>query len=161
MLRHLTRNWRVGDSLFVFYDAQYALRYYLECGCGGFSLRALSIPWGAATPDDFGTAQYAPALVSRPPTLVIQKPQTSFDESLRQLAQLRGRRRVWLLLTGLGPHERQLLRFLSCAGRRTDALVRNVGSGPFSITAIYRYDLTSFGNVDALTSCRSSTPTRP
>jgi 4-amino-4-deoxy-L-arabinose transferase-like glycosyltransferase len=161
VLRYLAKNWRAGDSLFVFYRAQYALRYYVECGCGGLSSRSLTIPWGAATPDHFGSAQYAPALVSRTPALVIAKPQTSLRENLRQIDSLRGRRRVWLLATATGPTERQLLTYLSCAGRRTDVFVRNAGSAPFSTAAIYQYDLTRLGDVDALTSCRSSTPTRP
>jgi hypothetical protein len=158
VLRHLTNNWRAGDSLFVFSHAQYALRYYLECGCGGLSLRTLGIPWNAATPDGFGNAQSAPALVSRKRALVIEKPQTSFDGYLREIAALRGRRRVWLLVTAIGPLERQLLTQLSCAGRRTDAYVRSAGKGPFSTAAIYRYDLTRLTDVDALTSCRSSAP---
>jgi hypothetical protein len=161
LLRHLTKEWRAGDSLFVFYHAQYALRYYLECGCGGLSLLSLRIPWDAAATDHFGSPQYAPALVSRPPTLVIEKPQTSVGGYLRQLASLYGRRRVWLLVTATGPPERQLLTYLSCAGRRTDAFVRSAGRAPFSTAAIYRYDLTRLGGVDALTSCRSSTSTRP
>jgi hypothetical protein len=161
VLQHLTKNWRAGDSLFVLNRAQYPLRYYLECGCGGLSARSLPLPWDAATPDHFGSAQFAPALISRTPSLVIAKSQASFREYLRQLDPLQGRQRVWLLLTATGPTERQLLTYLSCAGRRTDAFVRNAGSGPFSTAAIYRYDLTRLGDVDALTSCRSSPSTQP
>jgi hypothetical protein len=161
VLRHLTENWRVGDSLFVFFRAQYPLRYYVECRCGGLSLRSLTIPWSAATPEHFGSAQYAPALVSRPPALIIANAQASLEEYLRQLEPLRSRRRVWLLVTAIGPTERELLTYLSCAGRRMDAFVRNAGSGPFTTAATYRYDLTGLDDVDTRTSCRSSTSRRP
>jgi hypothetical protein len=160
VLRHLTKKWRAGDSLFVFHHAQYPLRYYLECGCGGLSLRTLRIPWSAAALDHFGTAQNAPALISRKPALVIERPQASFGGYLREFDALQGRRRVWLLVTNIGPFERQLLTYISCAGRRTDAFVRSAGSASFSTAAIYRYDLTRLDDAGALTSCRP-TPVRP
>jgi hypothetical protein len=161
VLRHLAKNWRAGDSLFVFNRAQYALRYYLECRCGGLSSRNLTTSLGAATSDHLGSAQYAPALASRAPTLVIGKSQATLREYVRQLDPLRGRRRVWLLATATGPAERQLLTYLSCAARRADAFVRSAGSAAFSTAAIYRYDLTRLGDIDARTVCRSSTPARP
>lgn len=154
VLRHITENWRAGDSLFVFHHAQYPLRYYLECDCGGLSLRTLEIPWGEATPDHFGSAQDAPALVSRKPTLVIEEPQTSFGGYLREFTALRGRRRVWLLMTHIGPLERQILTYISCAGRRTDAFVRSFGSAPFSTAATYRYDLTRLRGAGVIRLCR-------
>jgi hypothetical protein len=146
VLRHLTKNWRAGDSLFVFHHAQYPLRYYLECDCGGVSLRTLGIPWDAVTPHHFGGAQDAPALVSRKPALVIEQPQASFGGYLREFAALRGRQRVWVLVTRIGFFERQLLTYISCVGRRTDAFVRRAGSAPFSTARVYRYDLTRFGD---------------
>jgi hypothetical protein len=154
ILRHLTKNWRAGDSLFVFHHAQYPLRYYFECECDGLSLRPLTVPLHAATTDHFGSAQDAPALVSRNQTLVIEDPQTSFAGYLRKVDALRGRRRVWLLLTHIGPLEQQLLTYISCAGRRTDAFVRRSGGAPFSTTAIYRYDLTRLGDARVRKLCR-------
>jgi hypothetical protein len=159
VLRHLAKNWRDGDSLFVFNRAQYALRYYLECRCGGLSSRDLMNSLRAATPDQLGSAQYAPALVSRAPTLVIGKPQATLREYLRQLDPLRGRRRIWLLATATGPDERQLLAYLACAAPRTDVFLRKAGSAPFSTAAVYRYDLTRIGALEAPTSCRPSAPT--
>jgi hypothetical protein len=159
VLRHLTDNWRPGDSLFVFYHAQYALRYYVECDCAGVSLRTLRIPWDAAATRRLGHAQYAPALASRPPTLVIEKPQTSFDNYAMELNPLLARRRVWLLVTNIGPLQRRLLAALSCAAPRTDAFVRDTGKASFSTAAVYRYDLTRLRNLGQLRTC--ATPTRP
>jgi hypothetical protein len=154
VLRHLVNNWRRGDSLFVFYHAQYPLRYYVECDCG-LSLRTLSIPWDAVVTPRLGNPQYAPALVSRTPALVIEKPQTSFASYLRELKPLLGRRRVWLLVTNLGPLERRLLAGLSCVGARTDAFVRNEGRRSFSFAGIYRYDLTRLHDLEQLRACAS------
>ena len=131
MLAHLWTNWRPGDALFVSERAQYPLRYYVECRCGDLPEPARDISWRSAKIPLSRTDQYAPALASRPPGLVVSEAGASRFAEARAVSSLLGRRRVWVLMTSKDAGERGLLTYLSCIGRRTDAFVRRAGTGGF------------------------------
>ena len=141
MLAHLWTNWRPGDALFVSERAQYPLRYYVECRCGDLPEPARDISWRSAKIPLSRTDQYAPALASRPPRLVVSEAGASRFAEARAVSSLLGRPRVWVLMTSKDAGERGLLTYLSCIGRRTDAFVRRAGTGGFKTAAVYRYDL--------------------
>lgn len=96
ILRAIDERWQPGDTLYVYGNSQYALRYYLECrDCSGVP-RRLGRLW-PATPSR-GPAQSAPALVSDSPSLVIgRQGRGQLELYLGDLNELRGRERVWLL----------------------------------------------------------------
>jgi uncharacterized membrane protein len=154
VLHHLWNNWQTGDTLFVFHWAQYPLRYYVECDCAGIPRRGVDIDWDTAATNHPGAGQYAPALVTRLPSLIVAKRGERLDDYRPEIAPLRKRARVWMLVTGAGPSERDLLRYLSCVGRRTDAFVRKSGEGSFSRAAVYRYDLTRFRSLQPRAHCQ-------
>jgi 4-amino-4-deoxy-L-arabinose transferase-like glycosyltransferase len=143
VIRYLARQWKPGDSLYLFYRAQYAVRYYLECDC-------FSSPWirkkvfVAATPAGIGSAQYAPALLSDPPRLLVAQKRSTLREYLRMITPLLGRKRVWFLATAVDPTERSLFGYLACVGRRRDSYVRRSGSGDFRSVVLVEYDLSSW-----------------
>ena len=103
LLAHLLREWRNGDALYVYGNAQYALRYYSTCEkC---SPSAMDFPWPTrvAPPSEPGD-QFAPALESIPPTLVVGS--RVRDGANNDLARLQQPGRVWLLFTHVVSHGR-------------------------------------------------------
>jgi hypothetical protein len=117
--------------------------------------RDLGIAWDAAAPEQSGVAQYSPALTSQPPRLVVATPRLDLRGYLEELAPLLGRIASLDARNGYRTAERRLLAYLSCVGRRTDALVRDAGEGSFTKAAVYRYDLTRFRSPQADDFCAS------
>jgi hypothetical protein len=119
-LRYLARNARIGDSLYVYRTAQYDFRYYLECGCFGPSDevgRAKALwPIRAAS----GHAQFAPALRSVPPGLIVGNATSAAAADYRSdFRPLLGRKRVWVLVVDANPEDqRGLETFLDQYGTR-------------------------------------------
>jgi hypothetical protein len=121
-LSYLIEHTRKGDSLYVSRTAQYTFRYYLECGCFANSRvvakgRKL---WPIRPTAGYG--QFDAALESAPPALIAG---SSIDSSGRgyaaDFARLLGRKRVWILLSGVNPDEKQALRaFLQSHGQLVD-----------------------------------------
>lgn len=64
MLEEVAQSWRPGDALYLQYAAQYAARYYFECGCSH-----VTFPWPTRVAPG-GVAQWSPALRSSPPVYV-------------------------------------------------------------------------------------------
>src|SRR5581483_4502400 len=96
LLHVLDRSWRHGDTLYVYRNAQYALRFYAEClDCG---VRPVPFPLrdAASGVDNAGTAA---ALASDPPAVVVGRGGPPPAQTLRSLDALRGRSRVWLLFS--------------------------------------------------------------
>jgi hypothetical protein len=143
VLRYLAGQWQPGDSLYVFYRAQYALRYYLECECLLSSRIRGSVFGPVAFPRRSGLAQYAPALLSDPPHVLIARQQNSLRDYLETMTPLLGRKRVWVLVTAADRVERSLLDYLSCVGRRRDTYARR-NKGEFGSVVLDRYDLSSW-----------------
>lgn len=97
LLRHLAERWRSGDSLYVYPDSQYQLRYYSQCeDC---AISAVDFPWPTRlAPPSSPREQYAPALRSIPPSVIVGS--TSDPESpLGDLERLSPSSRVWLLFS--------------------------------------------------------------
>lgn len=137
LLHVLKDDWRDGDTLFVYRNAQFALRWYDECrDCGvrplPFSLRPA--PRGATSSDGSPVA-----LDSSPPSVVVGQNTMTEAEAARTVAALAGHARVWLLFSHVsghhGPDDEQLvLDELDRAGRRLGAWRRDDAS-------LYLYDL--------------------
>jgi hypothetical protein len=105
LLRAAAAAWQPGDTLFVYRNAQYALRYYTECeDC---EPSGQDFPWPARTaPPSPRGEQFAPALESVPPTVVVgsQAP-AAHDRPEFELARMPEEGRVWLLFTHVHGHE--------------------------------------------------------
>lgn len=97
LLRQLADGWRSGDSLYVYPDSQYQLRYYSQCeDC---SISAADFPWPTRlAPPSSPREQYAPALRSIPPSVIVGS--TSGPKApLGDLERLSPSGRVWLLFS--------------------------------------------------------------
>jgi hypothetical protein len=142
VLHFLAREQRPGDTLYVYYTAQYQLRYYLECRCGGraFETARKSGLW-PARPGPGGRAEFSPSLLSVPPRLIIaQYRGRDASNYVADIDALRRRKRVWFLLSSLeGPRRKFLLNQLDQRGTRRAAF--SVGKGKDE-AAVYLYDMT-------------------
>lgn len=129
----LRNDWRPSDTFYVSYYTQFALRYYLECGCfetPRWPFRFTKVEPGQGIP-----------LRSRPPNLVAGlAPLGGRDTFVSEVKKLRGRRRVWLLYSHAGTSDElaylrgELPRELAAFGR-----LRKVFLAP-GVT-LYLYDL--------------------
>ena len=99
LLRELAERWQPGDTLYVHYAAQYVFRYYAECACIDVDGESLRPPLTLADRRTIGPNLWHPALLSRPPNLVIGARHEPGDWAayLREIDPLQGRRRVWIL----------------------------------------------------------------
>jgi hypothetical protein len=144
VLKYLSREQHRGDTLFIYYTAQYSFRYYLECGCvdARVNARTRSRLWPIRLGPG-GPAQWAPALLSDPPRLIVARDRGRDPSSyLPVLDALRGRKRVWVLLSGAtdaADAERTgLLRELNRLGTQR-AVFR--GAKGIRAAVVYLYDL--------------------
>ena len=120
LLQTLDRSWRAGDTLYVYRNAQYAVRFYGECtDCG-----VRPYPFSLA-PDTHGTDNAGfPAALESTSEVIIGMTASTPAQRLRTLDTLRGRRRLWLLFahpSEVGPsldEEQLLLAYLDTFGRR-------------------------------------------
>ncbi len=94
LLNVLVRDWRAGDSIYVSRNAQYPLRYYARCAeCDPpadvypFPARLAASPPG----------QFAPALDSVLPVVVVARQETTPMRIISSARPLFDRTRVWLL----------------------------------------------------------------
>jgi uncharacterized membrane protein len=125
LLTYMRDHWESGDALFVQHDAQYALRYYLECHCFRTTTRDGNRWLGSLEAAPSSANQNAAALRSASPTIVIGG-YHPFDgiAILSELTRLRGRPRVWVLVSHTASvSELKLLteklpRYLDSIGRR-------------------------------------------
>jgi len=138
LLRELVANAESGDVLYVYRNAQYALRYYSACkDCEAWSGR---FPWPLRTAESSDEPQAA--LESVPPLVVVQ--QASDDDQvlddLDELEQLPRGKRIWFLFSHVpsrrGLNEETLyLAYLDKNGRRIDE------SRTDNAAALYLYEL--------------------
>ncbi|WP_346289930.1 glycosyltransferase family 39 protein [Sphaerothrix gracilis] len=123
VLGYLQDHWQKGDTLYLYYAAQYAFRYYAERY--GFDIK---LPPPSAT---YQGDWFEPALVSDPPHLIVgsvtRYEPDAFEPDLRQISQYR---RVWTLFAHV--HDRRssideetvLLRLLAQVGQQVDEFQR-------------------------------------
>ena len=142
VLNYLAARQLPGDTVYVYYTAQYQLRYYMECGCAGaeFESARRSGLWPMRRGPG-GSDEFAPALLSVPPRLIIA-PYRGRDPQpyVGDLSALRGRRRVWFLLSSLEESRRIfLLRELDKRGTLRAAF--SLGNGK-NAAGTYLYDMT-------------------
>lgn len=136
LLETMQRDWREGDAVYVYFAAQYAFRYYAECETCGVVDRTGGARelWARVQPVE-GPGWFAPALVSRPPKLVVAM-QTG--NHVAELEPLRGQARVWALFSHLSgrhvPIERTIV-------SRLNALGTQVSKTETKEAALYLYDL--------------------
>jgi hypothetical protein len=123
LLQTLKRNWRPGDTLYVYPNAQFALRWYAECeDCG---VRPLPMRLQPAAPgSDNGDGMDA-ALASSPPTVIVGRAPTDDETIARTIRSLGGKPRVWLLFSHAALHhaddlndEQRWLRAVDRSGAR-------------------------------------------
>jgi hypothetical protein len=101
VLNYLARHQLPTDTVYVYYTAQYQLRYYMQCGCaGGAFKKARRAGLWPMRPSPGGPAEFAPTLKSVPPRLIVA-PYRGRDPQpyVADFDSLRGRARVWVLLS--------------------------------------------------------------
>ena len=141
-LNHLSRLERAGDTVFVYYTAQYALAYYLDCRCAGrdFEKAQASGMWPERRGPG-GPEAYSSALLSVPPRLVI--PRFRGSSPLNYVSDfdvLRGRKRVWFLLSNIDDLRRStLLDELSKRGTLKSSF--KVGRANQAVVDVYLFDM--------------------
>jgi hypothetical protein len=136
LLHLLGRDWRQGDRLFVYRDAQFALRWYAECRDCGVRPLPFRLEPGRNGSD---------ALVSSPPTVVVGGDTLTRPEILRAVEGLEGQRRVWFLFSHVAGHEGRADREWLML-RELDRLGRRIGSWHESGAGLYLYDLSRGGS---------------
>jgi Dolichyl-phosphate-mannose-protein mannosyltransferase len=102
VLNYLTDEQRPRDTLFVYYTAQYGFRYYLQCRCAGERVEAQRRAglWPIRVGRG-GSDQWADALLSVPPRIIVAGYRgTAPSDYRRTINALKGRRRVWVMLSG-------------------------------------------------------------
>lgn len=97
LLQQLVREWHPGDSLYVYPDAQYALRFYGECRSCGVGRYPFPLP--AAPPGARDGLGFPTALASNPPTVLVGRAGDTPAQLLARIDALRGRVRVWFLFS--------------------------------------------------------------
>jgi hypothetical protein len=135
LLKLLERQWRPGDAIYVYRNAQYALRFYGECrGCG---VRPLPFPLRPA-PSGSSNGGFPAALASGGP-VIVGRAATTPAAMLRSTDRLKGRGRMWLLFahpgtfgTGLNEQDLQLAAL--------DGIGRRLGAWTEPGAALYLYD---------------------
>jgi hypothetical protein len=145
VLEYIAREELAGDSVYAYYTAQPQLRYYLECGCAGSRFEAAQDAglW-PLRPGRGGPGQWAPALRSVPPRIIVAQDRGIDPSSyLSDLDSLRGRKRVWVLLPAIEQSTRTtFLRELDRRGTRRGMFgVGDVGEFK-SVVVAYLYDMT-------------------
>ena len=92
VLNYVEANYRPGDSIYVYYAAQYAVKYYLDRY--SFAELQQGKPVLASPPADW----FEPVLPSYPPRLVVgEYSRNNWQTFLNELRQFQGSDRVWLI----------------------------------------------------------------
>jgi len=104
VLAYLARHELRSDGLYVYFKAQYGFRFYVDCVCSSGSVRAARRDglWPVRAGKG-GSAQWAPALASTDPQrlLVGRDLGHDADSYVADVARLRARRRVWVVLSDI------------------------------------------------------------
>ena len=139
VLEHVSASRHPGDVVYLYYGSQYAVRYYLETR----RLALADVPASellAPATAGAGSHWFSPALVSRPPGLVVgSASRENWFGYARQLDALAGHPRVWIVFSHVfnwgGVDERRL--FLD----HLDELGRKIGAFEEPGASAFLYDL--------------------
>jgi hypothetical protein len=115
VVRYIADRHADGDRLFVAHNIQHAFRYHAE------RLPREPLPW-PIVPTGGGAEQYAPALRSYPPRLVVGKPRRQLAGYVRDLKTVGRGGRAWFILGA--DEERKFRPALDRLGRRIDRIRR-------------------------------------
>jgi uncharacterized membrane protein len=141
VLRYVRDHWRSGDTLYVHPSAQYALRYYVECGCLRLVRRHDRRPLWPLNAASGGVDQHAVALRSRSPDVIVGRYHgTQLDRYLTDLGLLRGRPRVWVL-SSHADDEREVTFLTRDVPRYLDSIGRRLEEADATGARAYLYDL--------------------
>jgi hypothetical protein len=145
MLQYVRERWRAGDTLYIHPGAQYALRYYLRCGCFRTMRQGDGGPFRPLKDAPGGVKQHSTALRSESSNVVIGHYHgTDLKAYLADLGQLRGKARVWVLTSHADSNaektflNRDVPNYLDSIGKR---LAKADAPG----ARIYLYDLRRTG----------------
>jgi hypothetical protein len=135
-------DWRSGDTLYVYFASQYALRYYAECDdCRVIRPGRATSLWSNVRLAKPGAAEFATALHSSPPAVIIGA--NLRDEPLAametQLVRLTGHPRLWVLFTHAGTPQGQ--EALAAAVQTLDAHGQRLLERRYDGAVLYLYDL--------------------
>lgn len=101
VLRYLRQGYQAGDTVYLFYAAQYAFTYYVLYQ--GLTIGDLELDGGVPAESIERAARrgwFAPALVSRPPGLVVGEDlRGKWNDIEAELKALGGQRRVWVVFS--------------------------------------------------------------
>jgi hypothetical protein len=104
LLATAASGWRAGDVLYLYRNAQYAARYYGTCN--DCRPDGIAWPWPTRPAPPTGTGeQFAPALESVPPSVVVGTQESLSDRIASDVARLPTSGRVWALLSHVTDHE--------------------------------------------------------
>lgn len=122
LLEALVQEWQDGDTLYVYRNSQYALRYYSTCDECRPSGDEFPWPTRVAPPSSSGE-QFAPALESVPPSVVVGGGTPPMP--LEDISRFPRSGRVWTLLSHVESHgglndAALLLRALESEGKVLD-----------------------------------------
>lgn len=141
-LASLQRDWRPGDTLYLYHWSQYAFRYYAECEDCGVAQRtgAPASLWESVRLVDPARSEGSAALASSPGLVVGVDPgERSLAAATAQLDRLDGTRRLWVLFTHVrredGASE------LAALTRRLDELGTRLSEQRYDGAVLFLYDL--------------------
>ena len=141
LMAYLASHQRPGDTVYLYFKAQYIFRYYVECDCGGRAIEKAKLDglWPVVAAEG-GPDQWAPALVSKSARFVVGAYRGNGDEiPLADLERLRGRKHVWILVVSMPLEDRSSLRaHLDRIGERRLTLSNGMSN---SAATLYLYDL--------------------
>jgi hypothetical protein len=143
VVRHMSARWQDGDALFVWYQSQYAFRYYAECrSCDTLPAHGVAdVVW----PPRAAEAPNGDALATHPPRLYVGEVSHSLDSYALDLRPLLGKHRVWLLFSSTWDDD--FVRYLlDCAGRRLD-------EDHATRASVYLYDLSARAAAEGRAAC--------
>ena len=122
LLQTLRDGWRSGDTLYVYRNAQYALRWYAECvDCG---VRPFPFDLYPAPPGSYDATGEPVALLSAPPSVIVGREGGDDGPIGRTVQALAGKTRVWFLFSHFMLHppgpsdEQRFLRAIDRNGQR-------------------------------------------
>lgn len=135
-LAYLHERWRPGDTLYVYFTSQYAFRYYLLCEACNANSDEYRRTW-PIRPLKGADSQWSPAFVPETRSIVVGVYAPQPWQYIADLARVRGKARVWVLVSEPWALQRgPILEPLEATGTQLE-------SYESGIAGVYLYDLRS------------------